>query len=149
MDIYLINLARRPDRLAAMEIQARRLGLALTRIDAVDARNSSPSPPFAARGPLGEIPLGDQCCAMSHIRAWQALMQSGRSHGVVLEDDVVLSPGAQTMLKSADWVPPAVELVKLEHYGPPGQRVLLSDLRDIGNGFRLGRMRSRHTGAAA
>jgi glycosyl transferase family 25 len=32
---------------------------------------------------------------------------------------------------------------------PASQSVLLSDLNDAGQGFRLGRMRSRHTGAAA
>jgi len=42
-----------------------------------------------------------------------------------------------------------VQVVKLEHYGPPGQRVLLNDLRQVGEDFMLGRMLSRHTGAAA
>jgi glycosyl transferase family 25 len=40
-------------------------------------------------------------------------------------------------------------VVKLEHYGPKGQRVLLTNLRAIRDGFRTGRMLSRHTGAAA
>jgi glycosyl transferase family 25 len=40
-------------------------------------------------------------------------------------------------------------VVKLEHYGPPGQRVLLTDMRAAGPDFQLGRMLSRHTGAAA
>jgi glycosyl transferase family 25 len=39
--------------------------------------------------------------------------------------------------------------VKLEHYGPPGQRVLLADIHAVGEDFRIGRMLSRHTGAAA
>ncbi len=42
-----------------------------------------------------------------------------------------------------------VEVVKLEHYGPPGQRVLLEGIRKIGEDFQMGRMLSRHTGAAA
>jgi glycosyl transferase family 25 len=42
-----------------------------------------------------------------------------------------------------------VSLVKLEHYGPANQSVLLSDFRKIGGGFEIARMRSRHTGAAA
>jgi glycosyl transferase family 25 len=40
-------------------------------------------------------------------------------------------------------------VVKLEHYGPKGQRVLLRDMRPAKEGFQLGRMLSRHTGAAA
>ena len=149
MDIYLINLGRRPDRLAAMQDEAAKASLALTRIPAIDARETAPSPLFAPKGPLGEIPLGDQACALSHRAAWAALIQSGKPYAVVLEDDVVLASAAQSLLKSHDWVPAGIDLIKLEHYGPPGQLVLLSEIREAPGGFQLGRLRSRHTGAAA
>lgn len=152
MDIYLINLARRPDRLAAMEIQANKQGLALTRLDAVDARTAQPSSVdrwFQAGGPLGEIPRGDKCCSLSHRAAWERLVASGADYAAVLEDDVVLQIGAAFALGNSDWIPKGVDLIKLEHYGPPGQSVLLSDFTDLGHGFRLARMHSRHTGAAA
>ena len=42
MRIYLINLARRPDRLAAMIRQTVPLGLSLERIEAVDAESEEP-----------------------------------------------------------------------------------------------------------
>jgi len=152
MDIYLINLARRPDRLATMEIQARALGLDLTRLDAVDARQVEPEILdrwFAADGPLGEIPRGDKCCSLSHRAAWEKLVASGAAYAAILEDDVVLRPGARFALGNAGWISPSIDLIKLEHYGPAGQSVLLSDMADVGSGFRIGRMRSRHTGAAA
>jgi glycosyl transferase, family 25 len=152
MDIYLINLARRPDRLSAMEIQAKMLGLALTRLDAVDARMAEASSVdrwFQAGGPLGEIPRGDKCCSLSHRAAWERLLASNARYAAVLEDDVVLQDGAAFALGNGDWIPDGIDLIKLEHYGPPGQSVLLSDFRDLGRGFRLARMRSRHTGAAA
>ena len=152
MDIYLVNLARRPDRLATMEIQARTLGLELTRLDAVDARQVEPEILdrwFVADGPLGEIPRGDKCCSLSHRAAWERLVASGAAYAAILEDDVVLRPGARFALGNAAWIPPSLDLIKLEHYGPAGQSVLLSDLTDVGSGFRIGRMRSRHTGAAA
>jgi glycosyl transferase family 25 len=152
MDIYLVNLARRPDRLATMEIQARALGLSLTRLDAVDAKLAEPETLdrwFAADGPLGEIPRGDKCCSLSHRAAWERLAASGADHAAILEDDVVLRPGARFALGDTGWVPPSIDLIKLEHYGPPGQSVLLSDMTDLGSSFRIGRMRSRHTGAAA
>lgn len=152
MDIYLINLARRPDRLAAMDMQARRLGLTLTRLDAVDARNA-PAPAvdrwFRAGGPLGEIPRGDKCCSLSHRAAWERLAASGADYAAVLEDDVVLRDNAAFALGNANWIPEGADLIKLEHYGPPGQSVLLSDFTELGQGFRLARLRSRHTGAAA
>ena len=150
MRIYLINLARRPDRLAAMTAEAR--GLPLTRIDAVDAASAEAAGIdrwFAAGGPLGEIPRGDKCCLLSHRSAWEMFVASGDAHAVFLEDDVRLSPSAAALLTSDGWIPPSVQVVKLEHYGPPGQRVLLNDLRQVGEDFMLGRMLSRHTGAAA
>lgn len=150
MRIYLINLARRPDRLAAMQAQAG--ALPLTRIEAVDAASAQGSAVdrwFASSGPLGAIPRGDKCCLLSHRRAWEMFMASGDAHAVFLEDDVRLSPSASALLANDSWIPASVPVVKLEHYGPPGQRVLLNDFRAVDTNFQLGRMLSRHTGGAA
>jgi glycosyl transferase family 25 len=150
MRIYLINLARRPDRLAAMT--ARTEGLALARIEAVDAAKAEPElldPWFARSGPLGEIPPGDKACLLSHRLAWQSFLDSGEAHAVFLEDDVMLSRAAGALLKDARWIPAGATVIKLEHYGPKGQRVLLKDLSTVKDGFQLGRILSRHTGAAA
>lgn len=152
MRLYLINLDRRPDRLAAMTARAGALGLALTRIAAVDAKTTPAAELdalFAPGGPLGPLPVGDKACFLSHRRAWQAFVATGEAHAVVLEDDVRLSRAARGFLASDAWVPRGAGLIKLEHYGPKGQRVLLTGFRPAGDGFRLGRMLSRHTGAAA
>ena len=148
MRIFLINLARRPDRLAAMTRAAG--GLPLRRIEAVDARDPGDLDGlFEEAGPLGEIPRGDKACLLSHRAAWQEFVASGEAHATFLEDDVILTPSAGRFLGDAGWIPQGVALVKLEHYGPPGQSVLLSDFRDLDGGFKLARMHSRHTGAAA
>lgn len=162
MRIYLINLARRPDRLAAMIRQTVPLGLSLDRVEAVDAlRGEAVDRWFTAGGPLGEIPKGDKACLLSHRQGWEMFLAGGESHAVFLEDDVRLSASAGALLTSKGWIPPEVAVVKLEHYGPPGQRVLLNEIRAVsmvpprqaapavGEDFQLGRMLSRHTGAAA
>jgi glycosyl transferase family 25 len=152
MRIYLINLERRPDRLQAMQVQAAALGLGLERVTALDAANADPASVnrwFAMGGPLGEIPAGDKACLLSHRAAWERFAASGEAHAVFLEDDVRLSQVAGPMLASDSWIAADAEVVKLEHYGPPGQRVLLSDIHAVGEDFRIGRMLSRHTGGAA
>ncbi len=153
MRIFLINLKRRPDRLDAMNAAGSRLGLSLTRIEALDARLDALTGPmmdrFAENGPLGEIPRGDKACLLSHRMAWEQFIAGGDSHAAILEDDVALSPAAARLLKDAKWIPAGVDVVKLEHYGPRGQSVLLSDFAEVGGNFRIARMHSRHTGAAA
>lgn len=152
MRSYLVNLERRKDRLGAMQDQAAGLGLGLERVAALDAGTADPASVnrwFATGGPLGEIPAGDKACLLSHRAAWAQFVASGDAHAVFLEDDVRLSRAAAPILASDDWIPAGVSVVKLEHYGPPGQRVLLTDIHAAGLGFRLGRMLSRHTGGAA
>jgi glycosyl transferase family 25 len=149
---YLINLARRPDRLRKMTQQLDALGISFQRVDALDARNTSDgelAEQFRDDGPLGVIPKGDKCCALSHARAWRALAESADSYGVILEDDVAIEANAASLLRESGWIPPTVDLVKIERYGPPGQRVLIDERVAVGNGRKIGRLRSRHTGAAA
>jgi glycosyl transferase family 25 len=151
MRIYLINLARRPDRLATMQAQADRLGLTLTRIDAVDAKLQNPDPTgwFPHSGPLGVISTGDKAVTVSHRKCWEAFVASGDSHAAFLEDDARLTARAGMVLKDSAWIPPDVRCVKLEHYGPPNQRIILTKFRAVLGDFKLGKLASRHTGAAA
>jgi glycosyl transferase family 25 len=86
---------------------------------------------------------------LSHRLAWERFLAMGDAHAVFLEDDVVLSEAARDLLANDAWIPSPVAVVKLEHYGPKGQRVLLNDFRSVAGDFQIGRMLSRHTGAAA
>ncbi len=152
MQTFLINLARRPDRLRHMQEQLSRLAIPFELVTAVDARNMPDEVAdrhFAPDGPLGPIPKGDKCCTLSHMRAWSMFLSTGETHGLVLEDDVALDADAAPLLADAAWIPDGVGLLKIEHYGPEGQRVLLDEMVDAGNGRHIGRLRSRHTGAAA
>jgi glycosyl transferase family 25 len=153
MKLYLINLDRRPDRLAAMAEEGRKAGLSFTRIAAVDGQAPAAHTPmqrwFAASGPLGPLPTGDRCCTLSHRQAWEALLESGEAYAAVLEDDVRLLPGAAALLADAAWIPADADLIKLEHFGPQSQKVLVRDERPLTGGLSLARLASKHTGAAA
>ena len=152
MRIYVVNLVRRRDRWNAMSAQLKRLSLWFERVAACDAQ--ALENPWLDRfsdsvGPLGVLPKGDRCCTISHMRAWETFLSSGAAHGVILEDDVALDPAAIDLLRRADWIPRDCGLVKLEHFGPPGQRVLVGEALDIGNGRSIAEIHSRHTGAGA
>jgi len=68
---------------------------------------------------------------------------------VILEDDVVLAASAGALLKDSQWIPAGAGLIKLEQYGPPSQRILVSEPVAAPAGHAVARLRSRHTGAAA
>lgn len=149
--LYLINLARRPDRLAKMTAQFERFQLGFERVDATDTQTVTRAEleALAPRGPLGPFQLGPQCCTLSHLRTYRRFLAIDAPHAVVLEDDVRLSPDAARFLGSLDWVPAFAGVVKLERFGPEYQRVLVEKGIPVGNGREVSRLRSKHTGAAA
>ncbi len=152
MQAFLINLTRRADRLRRMTAQLSGLNLPFQIVTAIDAKNMPDAVAdrnFAGDGPLGPLPKGDKCCTLSHMRAWSMFLSTGESHCVILEDDVALDRDGVSLLRSADWLPATVGLLKIEHFGPSSQRVLLDETIDIGGGRQIGRLLSRHTGAAA
>ncbi len=152
MQAFLINLARRPDRLQAMTMQLRRLGIETTRVRAVDAKTTADAIincRFASDGPLGEIAKGDKCCTLSHLRAWEAFLQSGENYAVILEDDVVLDRHAAQLLRREDWIPEGVGLLKLEQYVAAGKRILVGAPVKVTSVLKVAPLRSKHTGAAA
>jgi len=144
--VFVINLERRPDRLAKIAEALGRLGIGFTRIAAVDARTVSGDlldAYFERSGPLGVLSTGDKCCTLSHRLAWQALADSNFDWGVVLEDDVVLSRDFGSVLNAASSIPPGIELVKLERclYS---HRVLLAKAAPGPAGHALQRILSKH-----
>ncbi len=152
MKTYVINLARRKDRLDAMTAQLVRMDIGFERVPAVDSvavREEWLARYFADAGPLGAIPKGDKCCSLSHRRAWAAFLASEEPYAVFLEDDVLLDPAAADFLTCSDWLPKDTAVVKLEHFGPQNQRVLLGNPVAVGSGWQMAPIHSRHTGAGA
>jgi len=121
LPIYYINLAARSDRRAAMEAQFDALGLPAIRIDAVTPATLPPG----AIGQYGDprrfhwmMPT-ELSCSFSHIATLEQLLASGAPHGVVFEDDVVLSPALPHFLAAFAAAPPPFDLVRLETFDEP------------------------------
>lgn len=152
--VYIVNLARRPDRLERLGGRLDALGIAWERVDALDAREATDAEIDAVAhpsGPLGPLGKGDRACTISHLRAWRKLVDSGRPYALVLEDDVYLAGDARSAVATAEWIPAGVDVVKLEKFGDGESTVLLGPaMGEVpGTGRRLHRLHSRHVGGAA
>jgi glycosyl transferase, family 25 len=150
MRIFVINLARRPDRMAAMAAQLERLDLAYERFDAVDARTADPvelSAPFAVQGAMADLTPGDKACTTSHMHLWRRIASGPENHAVILEDDILLSEAAPKFLSNSDWIPPAAGLIKLERFGDRDQLTVV-DRRGVRAFDReVAPLLSRHPGS--
>jgi GR25 family glycosyltransferase involved in LPS biosynthesis len=85
VEIYVINLARREDRLKKISECLSRAHLAFNRIEAVDGRIgvSSRSTAFASKG--------NQACWESHQLAFRRFIESKSRYALILEDDADVS----------------------------------------------------------
>ena len=93
MHIFLINLDRRPDRLAQVKAQLDALGLAFERITAVDgAQLPADHPRLQKKRFLLEqkkpAVIGEVGCAESHRLIWQRMLEQNIPYALVLEDDI-------------------------------------------------------------
>ena len=149
MKTYVINLDRRPDRLAFFREQAAARRFDFERIVAVDGTD----PALIARA--ATLPVGftghrrgpsHLACFESHRQVWRAILESGDPFGIVMEDDVVLAKDFSRLL-SADWVPYDADLVRLETYMMPTRL----DRAPVGRveGRAIRRMRSTMGGTGA
>jgi len=144
----MINLDRRPDRLAHMTALAGRHGFAFVRLAAVDGQDpevaaAAAAMPAPAAGDGARMSTGAYGCFASHRRFWQLLLDSGAPQAMVMEDDLDLAEGIGRYL-AEDWVPPGADIIRLETFGTRihlGERPVLPAL-----GRSLRRLRSTHLG---
>lgn len=103
---FLINLDDSTDRLAAADAQLQAAGLPYQRISAFDGRGRDPrSIPEYDEGRTVRFygrPLtgGEIGCFLSHLSAAQRFLDSGADFGLVLEDDMSLTPETARRLRS-------------------------------------------------
>jgi glycosyl transferase family 25 len=119
MKAWCINLDRRPDRWAHVMAEAGRAGITIERLPAVDAKHPEVAAAAAKVEPtIDGLPMSGAAfaCFASHRLGWQRLLESGDSHGIIMEDDLNLSPGIGRLM-GTDWIPADADIVKLETWG--------------------------------
>ncbi|HXT06909.1 MAG TPA: glycosyltransferase family 25 protein, partial [Roseiarcus sp.] len=104
--VYVLNLARSPERRAFMAQGLAQAGIAPEFVAAIDGR--------ARRLPRHpRLSSAETALILSHRKAWRRLLASPADHAVVLEDDTHLGHGLSGLL-GADWGRVRFDLVKLE-----------------------------------
>lgn len=83
--IQVINLTRRPDRLARISGELGRAELDFETLVAVDGQTECHESEFFSRGEIG--------CWRSHIKAMRRQVEKGADYSLILEDDATLGLG--------------------------------------------------------
>lgn len=147
MKVYFINLERAVERRKHMEEQALRLGIDSVRIEAVDGQRLSPSECARVCPSIGrthQLAPVEVACFLSHRKVWLQIADGSESHGLVLEDDLLLSSDFRDFTMSQDWIPGACGIIKIETIARP---ILLTPPKfDAGKGRLLWHMASANMG---
>lgn len=151
LQTWVINLDRAPERWARISSQLQGLGLAFTRLPAVDARTLTQQQlslldVAGFRRQHGMTPvMGELGCYLSHVRACELFLASKAAFALVLEDDVLLHRALQPVLTGLMKHPGRWDMVKLSavHSGTPVACLELCP------GHHLAVMLSRCTGSSA
>jgi glycosyl transferase family 25 len=106
--VYVINLARSPERRAFMVEGLARSGVTPEFVVAVDGRACrSTQPPRAA------LSRAETALILSHRKAWRRFLRSMAEFAIVFEDDAHFGEGFDALIAS-DWRGFAFDVVKLE-----------------------------------
>jgi glycosyl transferase family 25 len=134
--IYVLNLARSPERRAFMLDACARARVVPEFVAAVDGRT--------CRSSVAALSKAETALILSHRKAWRKLLAGRDDHAIVLEDDVHLGKGFAALIAS-DLGAITFDVIKLETMF---HRTLVAR-----NGLRLAdralhRLESEHVGAA-
>lgn len=145
-----INLDRSPERNQHMIEQFASLDILATRIPAIDGRTLEDHD-VRQMNPDKEnyrkLTAGEIACFMSHRRAWQALLDSESTHGIVFEDDIKLSKSATGLLSDLSWLSDNIGLLKLDNM--PFGAMISNAQAVLGHDFSISQIQTKAVSAAA
>lgn len=152
LPVYVINLAGDRTRweglVRSAEIHAR--NFTLHRIEAVDGRTAGSERPGADLSAFlslqGRAMLpGEYGCYRSHMKALEVFLESGASHGLILEDDVLFLPDSAARIEAVLAALPDGGVVKLVNH----RTALMIALGETAEGDTIGRTLHGPQGSAA
>jgi glycosyl transferase family 25 len=118
--VFVINIAGNPARMARVAADLDRLGIAFTRIEAVDGRALIPADlarvydPQASRRRARRPLIGPEIgCYLSHISIWQRIAAGDAPGGIILEDDFAAADDLPAVLTALAADPGGWEIAKL------------------------------------
>jgi glycosyl transferase, family 25 len=141
--VYVINLARSPERRAWMEAELARADVEAVFVRAVDGHRFGARCGVPSRDPRPS--KAEAALTLSHRKAWRALLASESLHAIILEDDVHLGRGFREMLEFG-WDGFGFDAVKLETML---YKVWVSRRGEPAGERRLHRLGTEHLGSAA
>jgi glycosyl transferase family 25 len=144
MKLFVINLDRRPDRLARMSEIFDRLGLRFDRVSAVDGSLFSADDLKRLRGTDKARP-GETACFLSHRECWRRIVDEDLPCAAIFEDDLHIGDGAADLLASDDWIPGNADIIKIETMNRPTK--MDKSAVALAGDRKLHRLRSTHVGA--
>jgi|GEM_PF-239957 len=153
IQVLLINLTRRPDRLTGMTAQLQGMGIPFDRLEAVDGAEGLENrlALLPQKGPIGKLSVGTRACTASHLNAMRLLLAGPSEFALILEDDVEILPELNELINNDSWLQGSVDILKLEKFNPkyPSKLLLGPVLGFSPNGkLEFRSMYSRHTGSA-
>ncbi len=92
------------------------------------------------------LTAGEKACFFSHVEIWNIAVSKEMKYIAIFEDDVFLAKKASSFLKNWDWIPPKINIIKLEMFE---QYVLMSMNKiQLKNERFLRELKEKHLGTA-
>lgn len=155
LPIFVLNMDRNPERLAAISKKLDGLGLSWERMPAIDAR-TAPESDLARfvdpTGPIYSMGQGARACTAGHFLMWQKLLQTEAPAAIILEDDVDIAPELAYFVSAPALAPLGTDVIKLEiHRMHHAEKTLAIGRKvyDFANGISAARLLSVHYGTGA
>lgn len=153
MDIYVINLTRAPERRAKMESQLIKFGLPFILLNATDGKSLTAEErdlvDHERRKRITPYPLTDNeiGCWISHRRAMEELLASGKKMAAILEDDAELAPQFRDALAAIEGSDRRFDVIDLHRNFRRGE--IFIPVQAFEQGVTLGRVGYTHMNLTA